>query len=154
MTNRGEPRIDLRIDRATRAEAPLLAELNRQLNEDELHPYPLPLSALTERMTRWIETGEYEVLLFRLGERVVGYAAWRPEDRGAYLRHFFVCRDHRRQGVGRAAMMLLCRDWFPKDCPIQVDATIWNTTAIAFWHAIGFQDFGLSMELKAGEAPT
>lgn len=150
MTNRGE----LRIDRATRAEPPLLAELNRQLDEDEPHAYPLPISALTERMTRWIETGEYEVLLFRRGERVVGYAAWRIEDRGAYLRHFFICRDQRRQGVGRAAMKLLCRDRFPKDRPIQVEATIWNTTAIAFWHAIGFRDFGLSMELKAGEGPT
>lgn len=154
MTNRGDPRIDLRIDRATRAEAPIVAELNRQLDEDEPHPYPLPLSALTERLTRWIETGEYEVLLFRRGERVVGYAAWRLEDRGAYLRHFFICRDHRRQGVGRAAMKLLCRDRVPKDRPIQIEATIGNKGGIAFWHAIGFQDFGLSMELKAGEAPT
>jgi hypothetical protein len=30
---------------------------------------------------------------------------------------------------------------------------IGNTGGIAFWHAIGFRDFGLSMELKAGEAP-
>src|SRR5262245_37043153 len=101
MTNRGE----LRIDRATSAEAPLLAELNLQLDQDEPHPYPLPLPALAERMVRWIETGEYEVLVFRYDARVMGYAAWRPEDRGAYLRHFFICRDHRRQGLGRAAMM-------------------------------------------------
>lgn len=154
MTNRGELRTDLRIDRAARAEAPLLAEFNRQLDEDEPHPYPLPLSALTERMTRWIETGEYEVLLFRCGDRIAGYAVWRIEDHGAYLRHFFVCRDHRRHGLGRAVFKLLCRDWFPKDRPIQLDAAIGNKAAIAFWHAMGFQDFGISMELKAGQAPT
>jgi GNAT superfamily N-acetyltransferase len=149
MMNRGE----LRIDRAMRAEAALLAELNLQLDEDEPHPYPLLLSALTERMMRWIETGEYEVLLFRRGQRVTGYAVWRLEDRGAYVRHFFICRDQRRQGWGRAAMTLLCRDWFPKGHPIQIEAAIGNRAGITFWHAIGFQDFGLSMELKAGEAP-
>lgn len=149
MTDRGE----LRIERATRAEAPLLAELNLQLDEDEPHPYPLPLAALMERMTRWIETGEYEVLLFRRSEGVAGYAAWRMEDRGAYIRHFFICRDQRRRGWGRAAMKLLCRDVLPQGLPVQVEATIGNQAGIAFWRAMGFQDFGLSMELKAGETP-
>jgi len=149
MTDRGE----LHIDRAESAEAPLLATLNFQLDEDEPHPNPLPLSALTERMDRWIKSGEYDVLLFRRGDRVVGYAAWRLEDRGVYLRHFFICRDQRRQGWGRAAMRLLRRDVFPKDRPVQIESTIGNKSAIAFWHAIGFQDFGLSMELKAGAAP-
>jgi ribosomal protein S18 acetylase RimI-like enzyme len=149
MTDRGE----LRVDRAERAEAELLGRLNLQLDEDEPHPYPLPLTALVERMKRWIDSGEYQALLFRRGQRVTGYAVWRVEDRGAYLRHFFICRDQRRQGWGRAAMRLLYRDVFPKDRPIQIEVMIGNTGGIAFWHAVGFQDFGLSMELKAGEAP-
>lgn len=148
MTDRGE----LRIDRADSAEAPLLAELNFQLMEDEAHPYSLDLPTLTERMRRWI-AGEYEVLLFRRGTCVAGYAVWRVEDRGAYLRHFFICRDQRRQGLGRAAMALLCGDAFPKHLPVQLETAVWNKDAIAFWRAIGFQDFGLSMELKAGEVP-
>ncbi len=148
MTDRGE----LRIDRAGSAEAPLLAALNFQLFEDEAHPYPMTIPALTERMSRWI-AGEYQVLLFRRGERVAGYAVWRLEDRGAYLRHFFICREQRRKGLGRAAMALLCRDVFPQDHPVQIEASVWNKDAIAFWHALGFQDFGLSMELKAGQAP-
>ena len=149
MTDRGA----LRIDKARSEEAALLAELNRQLDEDEPHSYPLPLSALSERMARWIESGAYEVLLFRRGERVTGYAAWRVEDRGAYLRHFFICRDQRGQGWGRAAMQLLRRDVFPRDRSVQIEASIGNQAGIAFWHAIGFEDFGLSMELKAGETP-
>lgn len=143
----------LRIDKATDAEIELLVQLNRQLDEDEPHPYPLPLFALSERMARWIESGAYDVLLFRRGERVTGYAVWRVEDRGAYLRHFFICRDQRRQGWGRAAMQLLRRDVFPRDLPVQIEAVIGNKAGIAFWHAIGFEEFGLSMELKAGEAP-
>lgn len=149
MNDRGA----LRIDRAKSTEIALLAQLNRQLDEDEPHPRPLPLAALAERMARWVDSGEYEVLLFRRGERVTGYAAWRVEDRGAYLRHFFICRDQRRQGWGSAAMRLLRREVFPKDLPIQIEAAIGNKAGIAFWHAIGFEDFGLSMELKAGAIP-
>jgi ribosomal protein S18 acetylase RimI-like enzyme len=149
MTDRGA----LRIDKAKGDEASLLAELNRQLDEDEPHPYPLSLSALSERMARWIESGAYDVLLFRRGERVTGYAVWRVEDRGAYLRHFFICRDQRRQGWGRAAIQLLCREVFPQDRPVQIEAAIGNKAGIAFWRAIGFEEFGLSMELKAGGAP-
>ena len=143
----------LRIDKAKGTEIELLAQLNRQLDEDEPHPHPLPTSALIERMTRWIGAGEYEVLLFRKGDQLIGYAVWRADEFGAYVRHFFICRDHRRQGWGRAAMRLLCRDVFPTDCPVNIDASIGNQAGIAFWHAIGFEDFSVGMELKAGATP-
>lgn len=146
MTDRGA----LRIDKAKGTEVDLLAQLNRQLDEDEPHPHPLPLPALTERMARWIAEGEYEVLLLRNADQLIGYAVWRAEESDSYLRHFFICRDRRRQGWGRAAVQLLCREVFPKDRPVQIEAAIGNKAGIAFWHAIGFEDFGLSMELKAG----
>src|SRR5690349_3767103 len=133
MTDRGE----FRIDKATRAEAPLLADLNRQLDEDEPHFNPSPLTALNERMARWIETGAYEVLLFRRGERVAGAAAWRVEEHGVYVRPFFICRDQRGQGLGRAGIRLLCRGVFPTDSPILVEALVGNTLGIAFWQAVG-----------------
>lgn len=142
----------LRIDRAKADEAPLLGRLNFELFEDEAHLYPMTLQALTERMARWI-AGEYEVLLFRRGDRVAGYAAWRTEDRGSYIRHFYICRDQRREGLGRAAMALMCREVLPKDQPVQIDATVWNQRALDFWRSLGFQDYAVSMELKAGQAP-
>ena len=144
---------DLTVTPATDADIPQLAELNRQLMEDEAHPYPLPIEALRDRMARWID-GEYQVLVFRRGGRIAGYAVWRVEDRGAYLRHFFICRDQRRAGLGRAALILLRRDHLPKDLPLQIEATVWNADAIAFWHAIGFKDFSLAMELKPSDPVT
>lgn len=144
---------DLTLAVATPADAPVLGQLNLDLMADEAHPYPLPLAELVERMRRWI-AGEYQVLLFHRGSRVAGYAVWRVEDRGAYLRHFFICRDQRRSGLGRAAFALLRRERFPADLPVQIEAAIWNTDAIAFWRAIGFADFGLTMEMKAGEKVT
>lgn len=142
----------LRIDRAAISEAELLADLNLQLMVDEEHAHPLERSVVIRRMQRWIE-GEYQVLLFRRGNRVAGYAVWRLEDRGSYLRHFFICRDQRRQGLGRAAMRLLVSDVFPKDQPLQLEASTWNTSALDFWHALGFKDIAIALELKVGEMP-
>jgi GNAT superfamily N-acetyltransferase len=135
------------IAAATEPDIPRLAELNLELMEDERHPYMLPLEELRARMAPWV-AGEYRVLLFRAGGQVCGYAVWRPEERGSYLRHFFICRDRRRSGLGRAIVDRLRRDHFPKDQPLQLEAAIWNTDAIAFWRAIGFQDFGLTLEMK------
>ena len=143
----------LRIDKAKGSELDLLVQLNRQLDEDEPHSYPLPLPALTERMARWLDSGEYEVLLLRSGDQLIGYAVWRAEEFGTYLRHFFICRDQRRQGWGRAAIQQLCRDVFPKDRPVNIDAEVGNKAGIAFWRAIGFQDYSIGMELKAGAGP-
>jgi GNAT superfamily N-acetyltransferase len=149
MKNRDE----LRIDKAKSSDVDLLAQLNRQLDEDEPYPYPMPLSALSERMAHWINSGEHEVLLFRSGDQLIGYAVWRAAEHGTYLRHFFICRDRRGQGWGRAAVQLLCREVFPKDRPVNIDTAVGNKAGIAFWHAVGFEDFSLGMELKAGAAP-
>lgn len=144
---------DLHLDPATEADVPQLAELNRQLMEDEAHPCMLDLPALRERMARWV-AGEYRVLLFRRAERICGYAVWRAEDRRAYLRHFFICRDQRRRGLGRAALTLLRRDAFPQDKPVQLETAIWNTDAIAFWRSVGFKDFSLTLEMKPTDPVT
>lgn len=143
----------LRIDKASGSELDLLVQLNRQLDEDEPHPHPLPLPALAARMARWLDSGEYQVLLFRNGDQPIGYAVWRAEEFGTYLRHFFICRDWRGQGWGRAAIQRLCRDVFPRDCPVYIDAAVGNKGAIAFWHAAGFQDYSINMELPAGQTP-
>mgnify|MGYP003343621282 CR=1 FL=1 len=37
--------------------------------------------------------------------------------------------------------------------PVQIDATVWNERALGFWRSLGFQDYAISMELKAGQAP-
>lgn len=138
------------ISTARESDIPQLAELNLQLMEDERHPYMLPLEDLRARMARWV-AGEYHVLVFRNGARLCGYAAWCAEEHGTYLHHFFICRDQRRQGLGRIIIDRLRREHFPKDQPLQLEAAIWNTDAIAFWRAIGFKDFGLTLEMKPEE---
>ncbi len=91
---------------ATQADAPLLAELNRQLIEDEKHRNPMSLAELEQRMWGWLQ-GEYEAVIFEENGAVLAYALYRPETDYIYLRQFFVNRDHRRQGIGRQVINML-----------------------------------------------
>ena len=56
---------------ATTADAPVLAEMNRQLTREEGHRNPMPLPELVARMAGWL-AGEYRAVLFADGGRPWG----------------------------------------------------------------------------------
>lgn len=91
---------------AQRRDCRLLAELNHQLIADERHRNPMTVPELEKRMRSWLEEGYHAVLFERDGE-VAAYALYRAEPEEVHLRHFFVARHLRRQGVGREAFDLL-----------------------------------------------
>lgn len=128
----------MRWRKATEADVPLLADLNRQLREDEA-PLAEPLRVnFEERMQGWL-AGEYAAVLFELDETPIGYALWRDnEGRGIYLRQFFVARERRRQGLGRKAFELLSRDVLPPGTDITLEVLEQNPVGFAFWRALGF----------------
>jgi ribosomal protein S18 acetylase RimI-like enzyme len=134
---------------AKAADAGLLAELNRQLIEDEAHRNPMSLSELRERMLAML-TGDYTATLFERDEQVVAYALWRDEPEYRYLRHFYVDRTCRRQGVGRDAIRLLLDEVFPPGKRIRVDVLIENRSGLEFWRAIGFEDYAMTLEMERG----
>src|SRR4051812_18830965 len=90
---------------ASDADLPLLAEWNHQLIRDEGHRNPMTVAQLEGRMKQWLQ-GEYRAVLFSSDEPV-GYALFRRDDELIYLRPFFVRRDRRRTGIGRAAFSIL-----------------------------------------------
>lgn len=123
---------------------PLLAELNRQLIEDEAHSNPMSVTELEERMRGWIAR-TYTAVLFTSADRVVGYALYRTDNTGIFLRQFFICRDTRRRGLGRAAMERLFRRVWPAGALVTLEALAANRAAIAFWRALGFEDYSLTL---------
>lgn len=146
----------------------MLAALNKQLIEDERHRNPMSLDQLTQRMAGWL-AGDYRAAVFQEDETVVGYALVRPEAQHLYIRQFFIQRTHRRRGLGTAAIQWLRRQTLagPPGSPtatdpaapadsgplrLRIDVLIGNTQAIAFWRAIGFHDYCLTMEMD-GDAP-
>jgi GNAT superfamily N-acetyltransferase len=130
--------------RATPADAGLLASLNWQLIRDEGHRNSMSGAELEGRMAGWL-TGEYEAVLFENAGQALGYALFRREPEHVYVRQFFVRTESRRQGVGRDAFAWLVEHAW-KGQRVRLDVLIGNSTGIAFWRALGFQDYCLTME--------
>jgi ribosomal protein S18 acetylase RimI-like enzyme len=133
--------------RATLADAALLAAMNQQLIADEGHRNAMTLAELEARMRRWLG-GRYEATLFARDGQTVAYALWREEPDWIYLCHFFVARAARRMGIGRLAMRMLAEEVWPPGKRVRVEVLVGNETGIAFWRAVGFQDYCLTLEME------
>ena len=109
----------LTLRSATPLDLPLLVQMNQELIEDEGSSNPMTAEQLESRMRRWLQT--WEVRLFLQETVVVGYTIYRiqkSEHDGketVYIRHYYICRNTRRKGLGREALALLRQQVFPKD---------------------------------------
>jgi len=134
---------------AHRRDCPLLGELNHQLIADEGHHNPMSVTELESRMRSWLQEG-YVAVLFERDVEVAAYALYRTETDSIHLRHFFVVRHLRRQGVGREAMRLLRESIWPAASRLTVSVLTHNEPAMKFWRAMGYQDYCLTMEQVGG----
>ena len=134
---------------ATLADCAILAEYNHQLIQDEGHRNAMGVPELEERMRHWLAT-DYVAVLFAKNRETVAYALYREEPEEIYLRHLFVVRHRRREGIGRTAMGILRSQIWPGAKRLTVEVLTQNTGAIAFYRNIGYQDYSLKMEIRAG----
>jgi predicted acetyltransferase len=123
---------------------PLLASWNQQLIEDEGHRNPMDLAQLEKRMNRFLSDDGYQATLFSRGAFVVAYALYLEDGDTIHLRQFFVARDCRRRGVGKAAMRVLQESIWPNDKRVTVDALTENHPAMAFWKSCGFGEYAVT----------
>ena len=131
---------------ANAADCPLLAGLNHQLIRDEGHRNRMTVPELEQRMRGWL-SGEYRAVIFEDGGEVVGYALFREQAEEIYLRQLFIVRHRRRLGLGRRALEILRSQVWPKDKRLTVDVLVSNQNAVAFWRAVGYQDYCLTLEI-------
>ena len=131
---------------ASAADLGLLAEWNHQLIRDEGHRNPMTVEQLAARMQQWLQ-GEYRAVLFTL-EEPVGYALFKQDAELIYLRQFFVRRDRRRAGLGRAAFLILREQVWPRDLRLTVDVLCQNQGGVAFWRSVGYRDYCLTLEIR------
>ncbi len=141
---------DLTYRRTTSADYALLGALNHQLIRDEGHRNPMNVTQLTERMRRWLGTKDYTGRIFEENGRIVAYAIYREFPDEIYLRHLFVVRDRRREGIGRRAMQLLREEIWPKGRRLTVEALCGNTTGVAFWKSMGYVEYSMCLEIMPG----
>ena len=130
---------------ASESDIGLLAEWNHQLIRDEGHRNPMTVAQLADRMKTWLQ-GEYRAVVFATDEPVA-YALFKPDEDVIYLRQFFVRRDRRSAGIGRAAFAILRERIWPAGVRLTVDVLCRNERAAAFWRTIGYQDYCLTLEI-------
>jgi predicted acetyltransferase len=136
----------LNFRRATLNDCALLAELNHQLIRDEGHRNRMTVPELEQRMKGWLAS-EYAAALFENDGEVVAYALYREQPEEIYLRQLFVARNRRRQGIGRQAVEILRSKIWPKNKRLTVEVLVQNEAAVAFWRAVGYKDYSLTLEI-------
>ena len=134
------------------SDAALLAPLNAQLILDEGHRNHMSIPQLAERMRGWL-SGEYRAVVFDDDDGLVGYALFRHEAEYIYLRQFFVRPDSRRRGIGRNALLWLRRNAWGPEARVRVDVLVGNQIGQAFWRAVGFNDYCVTLEQEPPSAP-
>ena len=140
--------------RATANDCSLLAILNHQLIRDEGHRNPMTVRQLEKRMKDWLAS-EYSAVIFEERKKVVAYALFREDVKEIYLRQLFVVRNRRRRGIGRQAFEILRNRIWPKGKRLTVEVLVQNESAIAFWRAMGYEDYSLLLEMMpAATAPS
>jgi predicted acetyltransferase len=125
----------------------MLAVLNAQLIQDEGHRNSMTAVQLEDRMRRWLTSGEYQALLWEDHGEVVAYALFRETEAEVYLRQFFVVRHRRREGIGRQAIAALFTQVWPRHKRWTVSVLVKNAPAVAFWRAMGYVDYDLTLEI-------
>jgi predicted acetyltransferase len=131
---------------ATLDDCALLAELNHQLIRDEGHRNRMTVPELESRMRDWLAS-DYAAVLFEADGAVIAYALYREQPEEIYLRQLFVVRNRRRQGIGRQAFEILRSNLWPGNKRLTVDVLVQNTAAVAFWRAVGYKDYCLTLEI-------
>jgi GNAT superfamily N-acetyltransferase len=131
---------------ASEADAAFLADINRQLIEDEWGGGGMSLERLEARMRRWIADDEYRAVLFQENGATVAYALVSLDEDSAFIRHFFVLKEHRGGGVGRRAIDTLFARIIPPAFRVTLDVLASNAGGHQFWRSVGFTDYAIRME--------
>lgn len=133
------------------SDAPLLADINRQLIEDEWGGGGMSLERLEERMRRWIAEDDYKAILFQENGETVAYSLISVDEDSAFIRHFFVLHEHRGRGVGRQAIDTLFGEIIPREARVTLDVLASNVGGHQFWRSVGFRDYAIRMERLPAE---
>jgi len=136
----------MKFRRATSNDCGSIAELNHQLIRDEGHRNRMSVAELEQRMRDWL-AAEYTAILFEDGDETVAYGLYREDAGEIYLRQLFVAKNRRRRGIGREAMEILRSKIWPKDKRLTVEVLSANSAGVAFWRAVGYRDYSLTLEI-------
>jgi predicted acetyltransferase len=127
----------MKLIKCTVDNLPLLAELNKQLYEDEKNDNIPAINILEERLKYAMEQGS-KAYLFIDSDEAIGYALVKTQVSPYYLSHFFICRDMRKKHLGTIAFNQLMNELNVDS--IDLDVFCWNQRGQEFWKSLGFKE--------------
>ena len=147
--------MSLNLRKATSKDIPALAEMNRQLIQDERSRNPLNVEQLELRMQAWLD-GSWSAIMIYKNEELIGYLLYQqreddyhPNQPMIFVRQFFVQRAYRRRGIGRQAFEQITEQYFPSDAKVMLDVLATNSEALRFWEDLGFTRYATSLQRNA-----
>jgi RimJ/RimL family protein N-acetyltransferase len=129
----------------TNKDVELLANMNKQLIEDEKANNLMDISQLENRMKGFLNNG-YKAFFFINDKKIIGYALCDMTKEPIYLRQFFINREERRKHYGKNAFNKLLEKL--EVDKIEIDVLKWNEAGIKFWEKIGFKEQSKRMKYK------
>lgn len=135
----------MEIRKAVDSELTLIAEMTRQLFEDEPSDMTLSAEQFEDRLQKYIDAGCIAFLFAE--ENVIGYALVNVMRSPCYLIDFFICRPFRRGGKGTLAFNSLLKA-IDTDC-IDLDVFCWNDRGKKFWESLGFKERAIIMRKQS-----
>ena len=132
----------MQIIKCTEQDIPKLAEMNKQLIEDEKSTNPMNVTELENRMREFL-SGEYEAYFFLNENDIAGYALVKTNCSPLYLRQFFIERKFRRMHLGSEAFRLLL-EYLDTDS-MDIEVLPWNEEGMKFWEKLGFKEISRYM---------
>jgi predicted acetyltransferase len=137
--------MNIQIQRADESHIEELVEMNQRLVVDEQFDRPRPIDLIEKRWRQFFEK-QYSVVLFRAEEKTIGYSLVNDRRQPAYLEHFFIREEYRRQGIGSRAFDLLMEELNVKEMDLEV--MIWNERGRSFWKSVGGTERTTGMTIR------
>jgi 8-oxo-dGTP pyrophosphatase MutT (NUDIX family)/predicted GNAT family acetyltransferase len=130
------------------ADVPVLSQMNLEMAElDGLDGGAATAEELAYRMTAFLET-DYSAVVIYQDDVPVGYVLYTVTPRHTFIRHFFVRRSYRGQGIGAMIFRRLLADEWNDAASIQIEVDSDNKGARAFWEQQGFHRAALRLALE------
>ncbi|WP_145412099.1 GNAT family N-acetyltransferase [Paenibacillus xylanexedens] len=144
----------LRLQSARNKDLQILAEMNKQLIEDEKSSNPMGIDELEKRMSEFLENA-WEIDLIMKEEKIIGYTLYQYQEdsinrteKRVYIRQYFIRREYRKMGHGTAGIELLKKTRFREAKQIEIDVLETNPEGKKFWDRAGFKPYYTNMRIE------
>jgi len=146
------PNMNITFREAGYHDIKILSLMNHELIQDEKSNNPMNLEQLEGRFKELLMS-EYKAVLILLDNKIIGYCLYRHDNCAStvgydiYIRQYYINRNFRRRGIGRAALNGLLQSVFRNASMISLDVLESNPVGQAFWLSMGFQPYYHRMQL-------